>query len=471
MIDELQSINIKNEVYSRLVSGYEDKSNELISLMKEHEVFTQEEFNLLAQKYNELKIMEATIDTETFNKERENVVNEIAATIEKLKKENNKLNDDIQDIFVKNANNKDFYKELENHYQNNDSKEAINNIILANQEKQKLERKIDLIDLQLSNSRKTTLNILSKKKYVPLEKEINRLKNELQSKQNLGETEQVAILKDLLAKKEKELKDIEISCTKDMDKFIRIKESFEKKLHNNRAELNFKLKAANISIEQNSKNLLLSNKEVRSHLSNVIENNKKSIELNNQKLEKLRFIKKTLNKDIKELEVIAYLSLTKGKYGKLQDNIAKNIDKIEQIDIELIKLKENKLFNIFAIRKLEKEKTNLEKETEQISKEFKDLKSSISPEKLTDEISRIKENLTKKEENINEQIQGILNENRELNSINNICFDLYQEYKNQESKDIYSKSFDILGSGNTVTKNTGSWNIKIEDEKEKVIRM
>lgn len=216
---------------------------------------------------------------------------------------------------------------------------------------------------------------------------------------------------------------------------------------------------------------MLSNKEVRSHLSNVIENNKKSIELNNQKLEKLRFIKKTLNKDIKELEVIAYLSLTKGKYGKLQDNIAKNIDKIEQIDIELIKLKENKLFNIFAIRKLEKEKTNLEKETEQISKEFKDLKSSISPEKLTDEISRIKENLTKKEENINEQIQGILNENRELNSINNICFDLYQEYKNQESKDIYSKSFDILGSGNTVTKNTGSWNIKIEDEKEKVIRM
>ena len=36
--------------------------------------------------------------------------------------------------------------------------------------------------------------------------------------------------------------------------------------------------------------------------------------------------------------------------------------------------------------------------------------------------------------------------------MNNICFNLYQEYKNQESKDIYSKSFDILGSGNTVTK-------------------
>lgn len=471
LIDELQNINIKNEVYSRLIPGYEDKLNELISLMKEHEVFTQEEFDLLAQKYNELKLMEATIGNEEFNKERESVVNEIAATIEKLKKENNKLNDEIQDIFVKNANNKEFHKELENHYQNNNSKKAINNIILANQEKQKLERRIDLIDLQLSNSRKTTLNILSKKKYVPLEKEVAKLKNELESKQNLGATDEVKILKDLLAKKEKELKDIEISCTKDMDKFIRIKESFEKKLHNNRAELNFKLKAANISIEQNSKELLLFNKDVRSHLSDVIENNNKSIELNNQKLEKLRFIKKTLNKDVKELEVIAYLSLTKGKYGKLQDNIAKNIDKIEQIDIELIKLKENKLFNIFAIRKLEKEKANLEKETDQISKEFKELKDSISPEKLNDEISRIKENLAEKEENINEQIQGVLNENRELNSMNNICFNLYQEYKNQESKDIYSKSFDILGSGNTVTKNTGSWNIKIEDEKEKVIRL
>lgn len=470
LIDELQSINIKNEVYSRLIPGYEDKLNELISLMKEHEVFTQEEFDLLAQKYNELKLMEAAIGNEEFNKEKETVVNEIAATIEKLKKENNKLNDEIQDIFVKNTNNREFHKELENHYQNNDSKKAINNIILANQEKQKLERKIDLIDLQLSNSRKTTLNILSKKKYIPLEKEITKLKNELESKQNLGATDEVKILKELLAKKEKELKDIEISCTKDMDKFIRIKESFEKKLHNNRAELNFKLKAANLSIEQNSKELLLSNKDVRSHLSDVIENNNKSIELNNQKLEKLRFIKKTLNKDIKELEVIAYLSLTKGKYGKLQDNIAKNIDKIEQIDIELIKLKENKLFNIFAIRKLEKEKANLEKETDQISKEFKDLKSSISPEKLNDEISRIKENLAEKEENINKQIQGVLNENRELNSMNNICFNLYQEYNNQESKDIYSKSFDIL-SGNTVTKNTGSWNIKIEDEKEKVIRM
>lgn len=471
LIDELQNINIKNEVYSRLIPGYEDKLNELISLMKEHEVFTQEEFDLLAQKYNELKLMEATIGNEEFNKEKESVVNEIAATIEKLKKENNKLNDEIQDIFVKNANNKEFHKELENHYQNNNSKKAINNIILANQEKQKLERRIELIDLQLSNSRKTTLNILSKKKYVPLEKEVAKLKNELESKQNLGATDEVKILKELLRKKEKELKDIEISCTKDMDKFIRIKESFEKKLHNNRAELNFKLKAANISIEQNSKELLLSNKDVRSHLSDVIENNNKSIELNNQKLEKLRFIKKTLNKDVKELEVIAYLSLTKGKYGKLQDNIAKNIDKIEQIDIELIKLKENKLFNIFAIRKLEKEKANLEKETDQISKEFKDLKSSISPEKLNDEISRIKENLAEKEENINEQIQGVLNENRELNSMNNICFNLYQEYNNQESKDIYSKSFDILGSGNTVTKNTGSWNIKIEDEKEKVIRL
>ena len=304
LIDELQNINIKNEVYSRLIPGYEDKLNELISLMKEHEVFTQEEFDLIAQKYNELKLMEATIGNEEFNKEKESVVNEIAATIEKLKKENNKLNDEIKDIFVKNVNNKEFHKELENHYQNNNSKKAINNIILANQEKQKLERRIDLIDLQLSNSRKTTLNILSKKKYVPLEKEVAKLKNELESKQNLGATGEVKILKELLAKKEKELKDIEISCTKDMDKFIRIKESFEKKLHNNRAELNFKLKAANLSIEQNSKELLLSNKDVRSHLSDVIENNNKSIELNNQKLEKLRFIKKTLNKDIKDFNII-----------------------------------------------------------------------------------------------------------------------------------------------------------------------
>lgn len=472
LIDELQNINIKNEVYSRLIPEYKEKANELISLIKAQENMTEEEFNSLAQKYNELKIMEATINQETFDKEKENVINDITKNIEKLKKENYKLNNEIQDIFAKNTHNKEFYSELENHYQNNDSKKTINNIILANQEKEKIKRKIELIDLQLSNSRKTTLNILSKKKYVPLEKEINRLKEKLETKQNLGATEEAKILKELISQKEKELKDIEIKCTKDMDKFVRIKESFEKKLHNNKAELNIKLQAINKSIEQNSRELLLSNKEVREHLSNVIKNNKQSIELNNQKLERLRFIKKTLNKDIKELEIIAYLSLTKGKYGKLQDNIANNIDKMEKIDIELIKLKENKLFNFLAIRKLEKEKSLLEEETNKLSKEFNDLKSSISSKDLTDEISRVKTSLDEKETKIDEQIEDLLNENKELNSTNNICYDLYNEYQNSENKNIYEKSFDFFcGDNRGMTKNTGSWNIKIHDEKEKVIRL
>lgn len=472
LIDELQNINIKNEVYSRLIPEYKEKANELISLIKAQENMTEEEFNSLAQKYNELKIMETTINQETFDKEKENVINDITKNIEKLKKENHKLNNEIQDIFAKNTHNKEFYSELENHYQNNDSKKTINNIILANQEKEKIKRKIELIDLQLSNSRKTTLNILSKKKYVPLEKEINRLKEKLETKQNLGATEEAKILKELISQKEKELKDIEIKCTKDMDKFVRIKESFEKKLHNNKAELNIKLQAINKSIEQNSRELLLSNKEVREHLSNVIKNNKQSIELNNQKLERLRFIKKTLNKDIKELEIIAYLSLTKGKYGKLQDNIANNIDKMEKIDIELIKLKENKLFNFLAIRKLEKEKSLLEEETNKLSKEFNDLKSSISSKDLTDEISRIKTSLDEKETKIDEQIEDLLNENKELNSTNNICYDLYNEYQNSENKNIYEKSFDFFcGDNRGMTKNTGSWNIKIHDEKEKVIRL
>lgn len=472
LIDELQNINIKNEVYSRLIPEYKEKANKLISLIKMQENMTEEEFNLLAQKYNELKIMEATITQEIFDKEKEKVINDIAKNIEKLEKENHKLNDEVQDIFIKNANNREFYKDLENHYQNNDSKKTINNIILTNQEKEKIKRKIELIDLQLSNSRKTTLNILSKKKYIPLEKEINRLKEKLESKQNLGATEEAKILKELISQKEKELKNIEIKCTKDMDKFIRIKESFEKKLHNNKAELNIKLQAINKSIDQNSYELLLSNKEVREHLSNVIKNNKQSIEFNNQKLERLRFIKKTLNKDIKELEIIAYLSLTRGKYGKLQDQISDKIDKIEKIDIELIKLKESKLFNFLAIRKLEKEKALLEEETNKLSKEFNDLKSSISQKDLTDEISRIKTSLDEKEAKIDNQIQDILNENRELNSTNNICYDLYDEYQNSEDKNIYEKSFDLFfGDNKGMTKSTGAWNIKVHDEKEKVIRL
>lgn len=472
LIDELQSTNINNEVYSRLIPEYREKANELISLIKQRENLSDEEFNSLAQKYNELKLMEATIDKETFEKEKVKVTDDININIEKLKKENNKLNDEIKNIFSKNTNNKEFHSELEDYYKNNDSKKAINNIILANQEKEKIKRKIELIDLQLSNSRKTTLNILSKKKYVPLEKEINKLKEKLQSKENLGATEEAKLLKEIISKKEKELKDIEIRCTRDMDKFVRIKESFEKKLHNNREELNIKLKAIDKSIDKNTRELLLSNNEVRKHLSNVIENNNKLIELNNKKLEKLRFIKKTLNKDIKELEIIAYLSLTKGKYGKLQEDINKNVDKLEKIDIELIKLKENRLFNFLAIRKLEKEKADLEKEIEKSSKEFKELKDSISTEKLANEINRIKTNLNDKENKVDEQIQNLLNENKDLNSTNNICFNLFNQYERTESNNILDKSKNLfLGSGNTNTKNTGSWNIKIEDEKEKIIRL
>ena len=393
LISQLQNINIKNEVYSKLIPGYREKVNELNSIIKEQELFTQEEFNLLAQKYNNIKAMESTIDPKLFEKEKENIINDIHKNIEKLEKENTVLNDEIQ-----------------------------------------------------------------------------QLKEELLAKESVGDPKQIEILKSIINKKEKELKDIEISCTKDMDKFVRIKESFEKKLHNNKAELNIKLQAINNSIENSKKEILLSNKEVRTHLSNTINSNKELLELNKEKLEKLKFIKKTLNKDIKELEVIAYLSLTKGKYGRLQDKFSNNMDRIDQINVELIKLKENKLFNMFSIRKLEKEKTLLEEESSRISKEFKELKASISTDDLTNEILRIKTALSEKENNIDKQIQDILNENKELHSINNICYNLYDNYKELEQKPIYEKSLDLF-TGNTTTKNTGSWNIQIENNNEKVIRM
>lgn len=470
LISQLQNINIKNEVYSKLIPGYKEKVDELNNLIKEHELFSQEEFNFLAQKYNDIKAMESTIEPKLFEKEKDNIINDIHKNIEKLEKENSILNDEIQQIFINNSKNKEFIKELENNYLNIDAKKSINNIIIATKEKEKIQKKLDLIELQLSNSRKTTLNILSKKKYIPLEKEIKKLKEELLAKESMGDPKQVEILKSLINKKEKELKDIEINCTKDMDKFIRIKESFEKKLHNNKAELNIKLQAINNSIENSKKEILLSNKEVRTHLSNTINSNKELLELNKEKLEKLKFIKKTLNKDIKELEVIAYLSLTKGKYGRLQDKFSNNMDRIDQINVELIKLKENKLFNMFSIRKLEKEKSLLEEESSRISKEFKELKASISPDDLTNEILRIKTALAEKENNIDKQIQDILDENKELHSINNICYNLYDNYKDLEQKPIYEKSLDLF-TGNTTTKNTGSWNIQIENDNEKVIRM
>lgn len=470
LISQLQNINIKNEVYSKLIPGYKEKVDELNNLIKEHELFSQEEFNFLAQKYNDIKAMESTIEPKLFEKEKDNIINDIHKNIEKLEKENSILNDEIQQIFINNSKNKEFIKELENNYLNIDAKKSINNIIIATKEKEKIQKKLDLIELQLSNSRKTTLNILSKKKYIPLEKEIKKLKEKLLAKESMGDPKQVEILKSLINKKEKELKDIEINCTKDMDKFIRIKESFEKKLHNNKAELNIKLQAINNSIENSKKEILLSNKEVRTHLSNTINSNKELLELNKEKLEKLKFIKKTLNKDIKELEVIAYLSLTKGKYGRLQDKFSNNMDRIDQINVELIKLKENKLFNMFSIRKLEKEKSLLEEESSRISKEFKELKASISPDDLTNEILRIKTALAEKENNIDKQIQDILDENKELHSINNICYNLYDNYKDLEQKPIYEKSLDLF-TGNTTTKNTGSWNIQIENDNEKVIRM
>ena len=222
LISQLQNINIKNEVYSKLIPGYKEKVDELNNLIKEHELFSQEEFNFLAQKYNDIKAMESTIEPKLFEKEKDNIINDIHKNIEKLEKENSILNDEIQQIFINNSKNKEFIKELENNYLNIDAKKSINNIIIATKEKEKIQKKLDLIELQLSNSRKTTLNILSKKKYIPLEKEIKKLKEELLAKESMGDPKQVEILKSLINKKEKELKDIEINCTKDMDKFIRI---------------------------------------------------------------------------------------------------------------------------------------------------------------------------------------------------------------------------------------------------------
>lgn len=471
VINNLKNLSIEREIYSNLIPEYKEKFEELNNLMSEKETFSEEEFNLLAKKYNDLKILESTISKEKFEKEKQVIINNIKNNIDSLDKENQKLTDEIKNIFSKNSNNQEFISNIENHYKNINSHQSINNIIFNLQEIEKINKKLALIDMQLENSRKTTLNILSNKKYIPLEKEVNKLREEITIKNSSGDTKAVQTLKELLHKKEKELKDLEIHCTKDMNKFIRIKESFEKKLNNNRNELNIKLQAINKSLDQNYNDLSLSNKEVRKHLNDVIEKNDKAIELNKKKIEKLKFIKKSLNKDIKELEVIAYLSLTKGKFGKLQNNFSQKMKEIEKIDLELIKLKENKVFNMFSIRKLEKEKSSLENEAYNISKEFKELKASIPTDKLTDEILRIKTALNEKENKVDKELKELLNNNKELNTINTVCYNLFKDYKELTPKEIYNKSLEFLTSGNTKTHHTGYWNIKIENDQEKVIRL
>ena len=471
VINNLKNLSIEREIYSNLIPEYKEKFEELNNLMSEKETFSEEEFNLLAKKYNDLKILESTISKEKFEKEKQVIINNIKNNIDSLDKENQKLTDEIKNIFSKNSNNQEFISNIENHYKNINSHQSINNIIFNLQEIEKINKKLALIDMQLENSRKTTLNILSNKKYIPLEKEVNKLREEITIKNSSGDTKAVQTLKELLHKKEKELKELEIHCTKDMNKFIRIKESFEKKLNNNRNELNIKLQAINKSLDQNYNDLSLSNKEIRKHLNDVIEKNDKAIELNKKKIEKLKFIKKSLNKDIKELEVIAYLSLTKGKFGKLQNNFSQKMKEIEKIDLELIKLKENKVFNMFSIRKLEKEKSSLENEAYNISKEFKELKASIPTDKLTDEILRIKIALNEKENKVDKELKELLNNNKELNTINTVCYNLFKDYKELTPKEIYNKSLEFLTSGNTKTHHTGYWNIKIENDQEKVIRL
>lgn len=471
VINNLKNLSIEREIYSNLIPEYKEKFEELNNLMSEKETFSEEEFNLLAKKYNDLKILESTISKEKFEKEKQVIINNIKNNIDSLDKENQKLTDEIKNIFSKNSNNQEFISNIENHYKNINSHQSINNIIFNLQEIEKINKKLALIDMQLENSRKTTLNILSNKKYIPLEKEVNKLREEITIKNSSGDTKAVQTLKELLHKKEKELKELEIHCTKDMNKFIRIKESFEKKLNNNRNELNIKLQAINKSLDQNYNDLSLSNKEIRKHLNDVIEKNDKAIELNKKKIKKLKFIKKSLNKDIKELEVIAYLSLTKGKFGKLQNNFSQKMKEIEKIDLELIKLKENKVFNMFSIRKLEKEKSSLENEAYNISKEFKELKASIPTDKLTDEILRIKTALNEKENKVDKELKELLNNNKELNTINTVCYNLFKDYKELTPKEIYNKSLEFLTSGNTKTHHTGYWNIKIENDQEKVIRL
>lgn len=471
VINNLKNLSIEREIYSNLIPEYKEKFEELNNLTSEKETFSEEEFNLLAKKYNDLKILESTISKEKFEKEKQVIINNIKNNIDSLDKENQKLTDEIKNIFSKNSNNQEFISNIENHYKNINSHQSINNIIFNLQEIEKINKKLALIDMQLENSRKTTLNILSNKKYIPLEKEVNKLREEITIKNSSGDTKAVQTLKELLHKKEKELKELEIHCTKDMNKFIRIKESFEKKLNNNRNELNIKLQAINKSLDQNYNDLSLSNKEVRKHLNDVIEKNDKAIELNKKKIEKLKFIKKSLNKDIKELEVIAYLSLTKGKFGKLQNNFSQKMKEIEKMDLELIKLKENKVFNMFSIRKLEKEKSSLENEAYNISKEFKELKASIPTDKLTDEILRIKTALNEKENKVDKELKELLNNNKELNTINTVCYNLFKDYKELTPKEIYNKSLEFLTSGNTKTHHTGYWNIKIENDQEKVIRL
>lgn len=471
VINNLKNLSIEREIYSNLIPEYKEKFEELNNLMSEKETFSEEEFNLLVKKYNNLKILESTISKEKFEKEKQVIINNINNNINSLDKENQKLTNEIKNIFSKNSNNQEFISNIENHYKNINSQQSINNIIFNLQEIEKINKKLALIDMQLKNSRKTTLNILSNKKYIPLEKEVNKLREEITIKNSSGDTKAVQTLKELLHKKEKELKELEIHCTKDMNKFIRIKESFEKKLNNNRNELNIKLQAINKSLDHNYNDLSLSNKEVRKHLNDVIEKNDKAIELNKKKIEKLKFIKKSLNKDIKELEVIAYLSLTKGKFSKLQNNFSQKMKEIEKIDLELIKFKENKVFNMFSIRKLEKEKSSLENEAYNISKEFKELKASIPTDKLTDEILRIKTALNEKENKVDKELKELLNNNKELNTINTVCYNLFKDYKELTPKEIYNKSLEFLTSGNTKTHHTGYWNIKIENDQEKVIRL
>lgn len=464
LLNNLKNLDTKQEIYSNLIDGYKDKVDELNSILNNQANFDEQKF---FNVYAELKNLEASVTTDSFEKEKEVVFDNIKKNISELENENEKLNNTIKEIYKSN-NNSEFIEKINDYYNNIDSQKSIDNLVYSLKEIQKIKNKLNLIDTQLENSKKTTLNILSGKKYIPLEKEIKKLRTEL-NKSNYSNSD-LSLLKELLIKKEKQLKDLEIKYTKNMDKFIRIKQSYENKLKNNKKILNVKLQALNTNLNSQYNDLNMSNREVRLHLSNKIEKNKNKLEINNAKIKKLKFLKNSLNKDVEKIKVIAYLALTKGKYGKLQKQFDHKMQEIENLEIKIIKLKENKFLNVFALRKLEKQKFQLQKEAYEISQEYKTVKSSVPKEKLIDEIVRIKNVLDDKSNKLDKELKELYTENMNINIANTMCFNLIKEHKDLTPEQRYDKSLDF-NLGQTTTKHTGAWDIQIQQQNEKVIRL
>ncbi|MGL5569262.1 MAG: MobA/MobL family protein [Cetobacterium sp.] len=466
-IKTLELLNIDESVYKKLNPNYDKIMENINTLLSTDKPLTNIELNQINDCFESIQNIKNSIQNDVFAKEKENIQTNLKNNVNKLKETNNTLNQEFNDIYNNNYKNKDFVNNIETYYNNLNHKEnLLNSIVLSRIEFNSICKKIDKIDLQISNSYETTMNILSKKQYVPLTHEIDKLKNKIIELETLGKDNlKIKPLSDLLETKKQELKEMESIYLKDMDKFTRIKLSFEEKLKKNKDELLLTKESLTISLRNSKADLDISNHDIRNNIKKVITENKNIISVNSLKQERLQYIKNNLNKNIETIESIAYLSLTKGKYSLLQKDFKSTLKKIEDLDIKIIKLSDNKLKNMFLIRKLENEKNQLTKTASILSKEFKTLKESISDKSLFDEILKINNALNNASNKINQEIKITQYNTNELNSINFEAYSLFKDYKVQTNLEKFkNKQENIFKNKQEQNYSTGHWNIKVEEK-------